>query len=145
MNFYNMETFIIERRWLAYARQVDMLSIHKQMTGQCVSQGDFWKSPFSQCPSNDIISKCFLARFLQDEQMYIKDMTAIPTGKSISFDHTFKVAANIGYLREDGTSMTAFPCHECKRSSCDMATNKRDIIFSNWNIANGSQGALTRN
>ena len=103
MNFYNMETFIIERRWLAYARQVEMLSIHKQMTGQCVSQGDFWKSPFSQCPSNDIISKCFLARFLQDEQMYIKDMTTIPTGKSISFDHTFKVAANIGYLREDGT------------------------------------------
>ena len=29
-------------------------------------------------------------------------MTVIPTGDSISFDHTFKVAANIVFLREGG-------------------------------------------
>jgi len=30
-------------------------------------------------------------------------MTAIPTGDTINFDHTFKVAANIGFHREDST------------------------------------------
>lgn len=29
-------------------------------------------------------------------------MTCISVGESISFDHTFKVATTIGYLREDG-------------------------------------------
>ena len=47
-------------------------------------------------------TKCFLCGFLQDEHLYLKEMTTIPTGKSIRFDHTFKVAANIGFFREDG-------------------------------------------
>ena len=103
LNFYNIETMIIERRWLMYAGQLDMLNIHKTMIGQCTGEGDFWISPVSKCPSNDIILKCFLSGFLQDEYLYLQEMTAISVGKSISFDHTFKVAANIGFLREDGT------------------------------------------
>ena len=43
----------------------------------------------------------FLAGFLQSEQLYLQEMEAIPTGTNFSFDHTFKVASNIGYLRED--------------------------------------------
>ena len=98
MNFYNIETFLIERRWLAYTRQQDMLTVHKTLIGQCVGESDFWKSNFAQCPSDFIITKFFLAAFLQEEQLYLKEMMTIPAGRCISFDHTFKVAANIGYL-----------------------------------------------
>ena len=34
--------------------------------------------------------------------MRIREMIEIANGKSISFDHTFRVAANIGFTREDG-------------------------------------------
>ena len=47
------------------------------------------------------LSKCFLAGFLKHEQLYLREMTCILLGESISFDQTFKVA-NIGYLTEDG-------------------------------------------
>ena len=40
--------------------------------------------------------------FLRNEQIYLRELIAIEPGSSISFDHTFKVAANIGYVREDG-------------------------------------------
>ena len=43
-----------------------------------------------------------LAKFLKDEHVYLKEMMSILPGESISFDHTFKVAANIGFLRDDG-------------------------------------------
>ena len=64
---------------------------------------EFSASPMSQTPSNDIklLSKYFIAGFLQNEKFYLNEMIAIPVTESISFDHTFKVAANIGYLRED--------------------------------------------
>lgn len=50
--------------------------------------------------ANDIFAKCFLAGFLQNEDTYIYEITSIDGGESISFDHTFKIASNIGYLRE---------------------------------------------
>lgn len=40
--------------------------------------------------------------FLENEQLYLQEMSNIAIGESLSFDHTFKVAANIGYLRQDG-------------------------------------------
>lgn len=102
MNFHNIESFVIERRWETFAREQDMITQHHIMTEQMIQESDFWTSTLSNAPSNDIISKCFLARFLQEEQLYLKEMTASPVSDSISFDHTFKVAANIGFLREDG-------------------------------------------
>ena len=102
LNFYNIESFITEKRWETFARQQDMLTLHKTMTGQNAQTSDFLTSQYYKIPSNDLISKCFLARFLQDEQVYLKEMMAVPTGETISFDHTFKVAANIGFYREDG-------------------------------------------
>ena len=79
-----------------------MLSLHSDICGECVHVCDFQKSPFFKSPSNDIISKVVLAKFLKDENVYLQEMISIPPGDSISFDHTFKVAANIGFLRDDG-------------------------------------------
>ena len=95
INFYNMETIITERRWEMFVRQQNML-------GKSCTTDDFLKSEISKSPSNDVLTKCFLSEFLQYEELYLNEMMCIPLGETISFDHTFKVAANIGYLREDG-------------------------------------------
>ncbi len=52
-------------------------------------------------PSFDLIAKCFLAKFREDENQYHFNIQSVDTGNSISFDHTFKVASNIGFLRKD--------------------------------------------
>ena len=102
LNFYNIETFVIERRWESFEQQKQLLSVHERLRGVSGSCIEFWESQFSTVPSNNLISQCFLSRFLMNEKVYIKEMVEIPVGESISFDHTFKVAANIGYTREDG-------------------------------------------
>jgi len=53
----------------------------------------------AKSPSNDILSKAFLVTFLENEKLYRNELSVIPIGDTISFDHTFKVATNIGYLR----------------------------------------------
>lgn len=103
MNFHNMETFLIQIRWTIFAKQCDILNEReKLMTGMYKSNFDFWASPLSQTPSDYILKQCFLAMFLRNEQIYLRELISIKSGSSISFDHTFKVAANIGYVREDG-------------------------------------------
>ena len=52
--------------------------------------------------------QAILAEFLKHEELYLRDMTCIPAGGSISFDHTFKVATNTGYLREDGRRISEY-------------------------------------
>ena len=62
---------------------------------------DFFESPMSNVPSDNMLAKCFLTGFLSHEKMYLCEMANVPVGESISFDHTFKIALNIGYTRED--------------------------------------------
>lgn len=50
MNFYNIETFILERRLDAHARQQKRLT---SMFGECGHGHDFQTSHFSNSPSND--------------------------------------------------------------------------------------------
>ena len=79
------------------------IALHRQNTQQTTNCDgrDFWSSSLYNCPSHDILAKCFLVRFLDDEKLHLSEMEGITVGSSISFDHTFKVAANIGYYRED--------------------------------------------
>lgn len=63
LNFYNIESFITERRWETFARQQDMLTLHKTMTGHNTQTSDFWTSQYCKSPSNDLISKCFWQGF----------------------------------------------------------------------------------
>lgn len=55
MNFYNIETFTTGQRWESFAQQQQ---VYRCITGQCANT-DFWCSPFSHTPNNDIISQCF--------------------------------------------------------------------------------------
>lgn len=52
-------------------------------------------------PSNDVLCKCFVAYFL-DNKKYYDHLIQQLGANYISFDHTFKTASNIGYLRSDG-------------------------------------------
>ena len=101
MNFYKIETFIQERRSDVYARQQELHQLQHTLVGDreiC----KFENSGVLKSPSNDLIAKVILAKFIKDENLYLTEITQIPVGESISFDHTFKVAANIGFRRDDG-------------------------------------------
>ena len=52
-------------------------------------------------PGNDILSKRFLAGFMKEEGLYLRETLCTDTTDIISFDHTFKAAANTDFLRED--------------------------------------------
>jgi hypothetical protein len=78
-------------------------------------------------PSNDVICKCFLAEFILNRKKYSVVMSSICAGFNISFDHTFRVAANIGYLREDGKWVTQY-------SSVFIVVNEHGQVMA-WQFA----------
>ena len=80
MVWNSIETFILERRMDTHARQQEMYNLHRAMIGKDVCINDFWSSSLSNSPSNDIISKIFLAQFLKDEQLYLRHITSIMAG-----------------------------------------------------------------
>lgn len=59
-------------------------------------------------PSDDIIYKCYMVDFLQNRYLYDESMQQLTAQSYISLDHTFKVAANIGYKRSDGKWVTEY-------------------------------------
>ena len=75
--------------------------MHYKMLTICIpilNWAAFFSSELAKCPSNNMLTKCFLANFLKEEHV---EMITINVGETISFDHTFEVATNIAYLRED--------------------------------------------
>ena len=93
MNFYKIETFIQERRLDTFARLQELHQVQHNIQGDtevCKTK----HNGLLNSPSNDLI---VLAKFLKDERLYLAEITSIPVGETISFDHTFKVAANIGF------------------------------------------------
>ena len=125
-NFYNMETLIVEKRWEAWSKQTDILVCHKKILGENIPRTDFWSSPFAVSPSNDVLPKCFLARFLQNEQTYLRKIACVPTGTAISF----KVAANIGHLRVDGRWVHQY-------DSLFLVMNREGKVVS-WQLTKGT-------
>ena len=102
-----METLILEKRWESFVRKESLHTMNTERPASC-SYNKFLASSMSQTPSNDILSICFVIGFLQNEDSYLNEMMAIPITDNISFDHTFKVASNIGYLREDKKWISAY-------------------------------------
>ena len=50
----------------------------------------------------------FSEEFAENKRFYFYDMASLSTMQYISIDHTFKVAANVGYLRPDGRWITEY-------------------------------------
>ena len=129
INFYSMESLILEKRWECFAKKQELLAVNKQTQASC-SYTEFLASSMSQSPSNDVLSKCFLTRFLQHEELYLHEMEAIPVTESISFDHTFKIASNIGYLREDKKWISQY-------DSVFLVLNKDGKVLT-WQLTKGT-------
>ena len=133
INFYNIESLILEQRWEHFARQQD---IYDHMLN--TSSINFFDMPLSKSPSNDILSKAFLANFLENEQLYLSEMINIPIEEAISFDHTFKVAANIGYLREDCKWITEY-------NGLFIVLNSNNGQVLTWQLTKGTSSAEIEN
>ena len=109
LSFSTIEKFVKTQR------QQKMSSVNLQVTFMLslhcnpnFSPGDFTvpmdlQKPY---PSNDLLCKCFLANFAENKWIYFSEMSSLATSVCISIDHTFKVAANLGYLRADGKWIT---------------------------------------
>ena len=59
MNFYNLESMIIERRWSNYAKKMKVVS--DTCTLQDCSSENFLQSCLANSPSNSILTQCFIA------------------------------------------------------------------------------------
>jgi len=68
------------------------------------------------CPSKHIIRDCFVNWFETYERFFRDELASTLVHECISFDHTFKLASNIGYWRSDGKWVaqydSAFFCYE---------------------------------
>ena len=57
-------------------------------------------------------------------------MASIPIGESISFDHTFKIASNFGYVREDKKWITEY-------DSVFLVLNDKGQVLT-WQLTKGT-------
>ena len=101
-NFHNMEIFLIDRRWNSFLKQCDLLRVHEMISGKSHGTCNLWESAFSQTPSDFILRKYFLAVFLKNEQLYLRELHSIQTGFPFLSITLSSLQQNIGYFREDG-------------------------------------------
>lgn len=109
MNFHALEGSIGRMRWDNFIRRksiydstVEEFKKSAQEQVECPEFASFETLQMTLLPSDNTISNCFLAQFLEDEMDYLQSIQSVDTGDSLSIDHTFKIATNIGYLRRDG-------------------------------------------
>ena len=101
-----IERFITtQRRATETSLSVQLRDYSSSDTGSICEALSLLVKPY---PSNDAICKCFLSEYLLNQKRYNFAMSRIESQSLISFDHTFKVAANIGYLRDDGKWITQY-------------------------------------
>lgn len=107
MNFHSLEGAISHRRWDFYESRRQAYLCTSSLYNRNLNNVNSLSFPsFSDIaekylPSDDIIRQCFLSNFLENERAYICDIQSVTPGESLSFDHTFKVASNVGSLRAD--------------------------------------------
>lgn len=85
---------------------------------------------FSSCPGNDALTKLFIVDFFENEHVYILEMERFSVSDTISFDHTFKVAANIGYSRKDKVWIIQY-------DSLFIVMNDKGYILT-WQLTKGT-------
>lgn len=81
-------------------------------------------------PSNDILCRCFVINFQENEMYYNEDMLGLEVGSCLRLDHTFKVASNIGYLRPDGKWITQY-------GSVFLVLNNQGQVLT-WQLTNST-------
>lgn len=57
INFYKMETLLLERRWYSYVTKLKAQNFYESITAKKqLGLSEFWSSPLSSSPSNDNVS-----------------------------------------------------------------------------------------
>ena len=140
MNFHSLEGVIGNMRWKKYEEKTQMYqqtleSYKKSHKGEDIENAaqvpTFEMSThYKHLPSDDIISKCFVAKFMDKELDYKREVQSIDTGEELSFDHTFKVATNIGFLRADNKWV-------CQYDSVFIVFNANGKILT-WQFTKGT-------
>lgn len=139
INFYSMEAFILERRWETFAQLSDKnvyqhclesVNTYQVVASDSGVDDKFCGNELAKTPSDNVLIKCFLAGFLRDEHLYLREMVSITVGDTISFDHTFKMAANIGFVREDKVWVPQY-------NSLFIVMNKDGKIVT-WQLTKGT-------
>ena len=134
LNFYEIESIILERRWEHFSQQMYLLTLqHKADLGDCTQLVSKLSDKFRKehiSPSDNIISKCFLSSFLEVESSYLCNLHSLEVSESISFDHTFKVATNIGHLRPDGIWVPQY-------DSLFLVLNSQGSVLT-WQLTKGT-------
>lgn len=123
MELNDIVSFIARRRAqhrstieIQFWRNLVQLDLHQQHNNlpnklELLSQFNEWinNDVHSYLPSHSLLTSTFVNHFYMfREDHYTKHMTTISCRGSISLDHTFKVASNIGYLRADGRWVTQY-------------------------------------
>ena len=67
---------------------------------------------------------------MKEEDLYLREMICTNITDTISFDHTFKVAANIGFLREDNVWVPQY-------NSLFLVMNKKGQVIT-WQLTKGT-------
>jgi len=81
--------------------------------------------------SNDFISQCIIYDYNKKEMLYTQCMAQTSAATSISRDHTFKVAANIGLLRQSDQKWE-------KRYDAMFCILNEDGIGLSWQLTKGT-------
>ena len=67
---------------------------------------------------------------MENEQYFKREIQCVDTGEELSFDHTFKIATNIGFLRDDNKWV-------CQYDSVFLVFNAQGKIIS-WQFTKGT-------
>ena len=127
MNFNSMETAIGNLRWKRFEERkltYSLISSRLEDNGQSMLDIPSYEgSAANFLPSDDLLRQCFLSSFLVNELSYISSIQTIDTGDTLSFDHTYKIASNVGHLRLDNRWV-------CQYDSVFLVMNKKGQIIS---------------
>ena len=107
MHFQQIETMIREQRAesLNHLQTLSNSNCDLDIDGLCVSVTELCKyleTLYMTVPSRHIITEFFLSDFFSKEQYYKNEILSTYCESALSIDHTFKVAAHVGYYRSDG-------------------------------------------
>ena len=134
MNFHSLEGVICHRRWEHFESRKKLyqcsiqLSLGDSSDHHFPSFLDYHKK--KHLPSDDTISQCFLKKFMEEENAYLSEIQSLHPGESLSIDHTFKIASNIGYVRSDKKWV-------CQYDSAFLVFNENGKIIS-WQFTKGT-------
>ena len=127
LGFQQIESFLAEQYWLTHTMQQQQFQ-----SNYALSQRQ-WHSNFSLMNadfiSNDLLYKIYMQMFLCEEMKYSYNMECILAEKWVAFDHTFKIANNIGYFRE-GTWTSQY-------NSCFFVLNEKGQVLG-WQFTVGT-------